>query len=138
MDENQKLVFQGFRDNFYRWYEEAVENLSYVEYFLMTAEEQAAYEQLRGDAFSDWFVEASNSFTYTDYVMLTYEQQQAYKATFSDAEGFNNLYNGWLANMTYEEFEALPMHQKLQYKKTYSSTAKFLVWYEAAKATAGK
>lgn len=134
MTDEQKTVFEGLCADFDTWYAGVVENLRYAEYFLLTADEQAAYEQLRGSAYDAWFVAASEGFTYTDYVMFTYEQQQAYQATFSNATGFDNLYNYWLENMTYEEFMALPMHQKLQYRKTYSSIANFLVWYEAAKA----
>ena len=134
MTDEQKTVFEGLCADFDAWYTDVVENLRYAEYFLLTADEQVDYEQLRGSEYDAWFVAASAGFTYTDYVMFTYEQQQAYQATFSDATGFDNLYNYWLENMTYEEFMALTMHQKLQYRKTYSSIANFLTWYNAAKA----
>ena len=134
MTAEQKTVFEGLCADFDSWYTSVVENLRYAEYFLLTADEQVDYDQLRGSEYDAWFVAASAGFTYTDYVMFTYEQQQAYQATFSDATGFDNLYNYWLENMTYEEFMALPMHQKLQYRKTYSSIANFLTWYNAAKA----
>ena len=134
MTAEQKTVFEGLCADFDTWYAGVVENLRYAEYFLLSSEEQSVYDALRGDAWDAWFAAASDGFTYTDYVMFNYEQQQAYQATFSNAEGFDNLYNSWLENMTYEEFMNLTMHQKLQYRKTYSSIANFLVWYEAAKA----
>ena len=133
MTEEQKATYAALNKNFDSWYKNVVENLRYVEYFLLTDEEEIAYDELRGEAYDAWFEAAANNFTYTDYVMMTYEQQQAYKETFSNAEGFDNLYNSWLEHMTYEEYWNLTMHQKLQYKKTYSSTAKFLEWYNSVK-----
>lgn len=133
MTEEQKATYAAVNKNFDSWYKNVVENLRYVEYFLLTDEEEIEYDELRGDAYDAWFEAAANNFTYTDYVMMTYEQQQAYKETFSNAEGFDNLYNSWLTHMSYEEFMGLPMHQKLQYRKTYSSIANFLVWYNSVK-----
>lgn len=133
MTEEQKATYAALNKNFDSWYKNVVENLRYVEYFLLTDEEEIEYDELRGEAYDAWFEAAANNFTYTDYVMMTYEQQQAYKETFSNAEGFDNLYNSWLEHMSYEEFMGLTTHQKLQYKKTYSSTANFLVWYNSVK-----
>lgn len=138
MTEEQKATYAALNKNFDSWYKNVVENLRYVEYFLLTDEEEIAYDELRGEAYDAWFEAAANNFTYTDYVMLGYDQQQAYKETFSNAEGFDNLYNSWLEHMSYEEFMNLTMHQKLQYRKTYKNIDAFLVWYEAAKAAAGK
>ena len=136
MTEEQKTAFRALCADFDTWYNGVVEDLRYVEYFLLTAEEQAAYSELREADFETWFAEASNAFTYTDYVMLTYDQQEAYKATFSETADFTNLFNSWKEDLTYQEYMGLTMHQKLQYRKTYSSIANFLVWYEAAKAAA--
>jgi hypothetical protein len=133
MTDEQKAAYAALNKNFDSWYKNVVENLRYVEYFLLTDEEEIEYDELRGEAYDAWFEAAANNFTYTDYVMMTYEQQQAYKETFSNAEGFDNLYNSWLEHMSYEEFMGLTMHQKLQYRKTYSSIANFLVWYNSVK-----
>lgn len=136
MTEEQKTAFRALCADFDTWYNGVVEDLRYVEYFLLTAEEQAAYSELREADFDTWFAEASGAFTYTDYVMLGYDRQEAYKATFSETADFTNLFNSWKENLTYQEYMDLTMHQKLQYRKTYSSIANFLVWYEAAKAAA--
>lgn len=113
-----------------------IQNYTYAEYLVLTAEEQTAYEASfesfsvnSGWTFDMWLEQAVAGVTYTDYARMTDEQKTAYADLRDD---FDTWYAGVVENMTYAEYFLLTDDEKTAYATLREEA--FDAWLAAASA----